>query len=217
MNILCYGDSNTYGYDPRTGLRYPEDVRWTGLLQQMLRGEYRLIEEGCNGRTTAFTPRDEEWKDGRSYLKACLNSHKPLDLVILMLGSNDLKREFQASPEDIARGIREMLDTIRTFMPEKQGYCPDVLLIAPPRVEPGITQSAFSDRFDVDAVSRSEALASLYKEEAARFAKAGQARALFLNAAEHITASPVDSLHLDPSAHQTLAAEIHKSIQPFLK
>lgn len=89
--ILCYGDSNTYGYNPVNGLRYPKDVRWTGVLQKMLGEEYEVIEEGCNGRTTVFEDAKEPWKAGLGYLRPCLNTHKPIDFVIMMLGSNDLK------------------------------------------------------------------------------------------------------------------------------
>ena len=75
--ILCYGDSNTYGYDPSTGFRYPADVRWTGVLKRLLGPDYTLIEEGCNGRTTVFDDPLEGWKNGLDYLKPCLNSHHP--------------------------------------------------------------------------------------------------------------------------------------------
>ena len=85
--ILCYGDSNTYGYNPVNGLRYPKDVRWTGVLQKMLGEEYEVIEEGCNGRTTVFEDTKEPWKAGLGYLRPCLNTHKPIDFVIMMLGS----------------------------------------------------------------------------------------------------------------------------------
>ena len=95
--ILCYGDSNTYGYDPSNGFRYPKNVRWTGVLADLLGPEFTVIEEGCNGRTTVFDDPLEGWKNGLDYLKPCLNSHKPIDLVILMLGSNDLKDIFHAS------------------------------------------------------------------------------------------------------------------------
>ena len=100
--ILCYGDSNTWGYNPVNGLRYPEDVRWTGRLQKLLGPSYRVIEEGCNGRTTVYADPEEGWKCGLTYLCPCLNSHKPIDVVILMLGSNDLKRIFHASAQEIA-------------------------------------------------------------------------------------------------------------------
>ena len=62
--ILCYGDSNTYGYNPVTGGRWPEDIRWTGRLQQLLGDEYKVIEEGCNGRTTMYKAPGEGWKSG---------------------------------------------------------------------------------------------------------------------------------------------------------
>ena len=104
--ILCYGDSNTYGYNPVNGLRYPKDVRWTGVLQKMLGEEYEVIEEGCNGRTTVFEDAKEPWKAGLGYLRPCLNTHKPIDFVIMMLGSNDLKRMFHASAQEIADGRR---------------------------------------------------------------------------------------------------------------
>ena len=101
--ILCYGDSNTYGYNPANGLRYPKSVRWTGRLQELLGNNYMIIEEGCNGRTTIFDDPIDGWKNGLNYLKPCLNSHKPVDIVILMLGSNDLKQTFHASAEEIAK------------------------------------------------------------------------------------------------------------------
>ncbi len=92
--ILCYGDSNTYGYVPETGMRYPRDIRYPGRLQNLFGEEYTVIEEGCNGRTTIHDDPIDGWKNGLDYLKPCLNSHKPIDIVILMLGSNDLKITF---------------------------------------------------------------------------------------------------------------------------
>ena len=104
--ILCYGDSNTYGYNPVNGLRYPKDVRWTGVLQKLLGEQYAVIEEGCNGRTTVFEDIAEPWKAGLGYLKPCLNTHKPIDFVIMMLGSNDLKRMFHATAKEIADTLK---------------------------------------------------------------------------------------------------------------
>ena len=90
-NILCYGDSNTWGYIPVKCERYPFDVRWTGVLQQELGAEYRIIEEGLNARTTAYEDPWSYWRNGKDYLPACLISQKPLDLLIISLGTNDLK------------------------------------------------------------------------------------------------------------------------------
>ena len=118
--ILCYGDSNTYGYNPVNGLRYPKDVRWTGVLQKLLGEQYAVIEEGCNGRTTVFEDIAEPWKAGLGYLKPCLNTHKPIDFVIMMLGSNDLKRMFHASAKEIADGAEQLVSIIKEFTKEKQ-------------------------------------------------------------------------------------------------
>ena len=89
-NILCYGDSNTFGFTLHGG-RHPYDVRWTGRLQLALGPAYRVIEEGCGGRTTVFEDPIDLGRNGRTSLPVCLASHNPLDLVILMLGTNDLR------------------------------------------------------------------------------------------------------------------------------
>ena len=86
--ILCYGDSNTWGLNPETLTRYAPDVRWPGILKQELGSDYAIIEEGLSGRTTVWDDPLEGYKNGKTYLSPCLNSHKPLDLVIIMLGTN---------------------------------------------------------------------------------------------------------------------------------
>ena len=197
--VLCYGDSNTYGYDPRTGLRYPENIRWTGLLAKELGPDYNVIEEGCNGRTTVYDDPVEGWKNGLDYLKPCLNSHKPLDIVILMLGSNDLKETFHASPEDIANGAGVLVQTIREFTLEKQGFVPVIILVSPPEIGRGIKESAFYGAFFENAVERSKRLGMYYKRVAEIYG------CVFVDAAELVKPSDVDSLHLDPEAHEVLA------------
>ena len=198
-------------------MRYPEEVRWPCRLRVLLDADgsgedYRVIEEGCNGRTASVTPPDEEWKDGRPYLKACLNSHKPIDWVVLMLGSNDLKAAFHASPEQIVSGIRGMLQVIAEFLEEKQGFVPKVLLISPPLVGAGISSSVFADRFDDSAIPKSEKLGALYKAEAEAFAKAGM-HCAFLDSSQIIDPSEADSLHLMPEAHETLARAVAEVIK----
>jgi lysophospholipase L1-like esterase len=205
--ILCYGDSNTHGFNPENGERYPIDVRWTGRLQALLGPEYHVIEEGCNGRTTVFEDPQEGWKNGMSYLRPCLNSHKPIDLVILMLGSNDLKDVFHASAEEIAEGAAALVDVIREFTEEKQGFAPQILLMAPPEIGEGITSSPFRDRFREDAITRSREFPKYYKKVAEEH------QCLFLNTAEYIRPSEVDSLHLSPESHAKLAEEVYRILQ----
>ena len=162
--ILCYGDSNTYGYNPVNGLRYPKDVRWTGVLQKLLGEQYAVIEEGCNGRTTVFEDIAEPWKAGLGYLKPCLNTHKPIDFVIMMLGSNDLKRMFHASAKEIADGAEQLVSIIKEFTKEKQGFMPKVILVSPPEIGADIATSEFARSFDEDAIERSKELPVFYEK-----------------------------------------------------
>ena len=201
--VLCYGDSNTYGFDPRTGLRYPEGVRWPSVLAGLLGPDYRVIEEGCNGRTTVFDDPLEGWKNGLDYLKPCLNSHKPVDIVILMLGSNDLKETFHATAEQIADGAGVLVRTIRVFTEEKQGFIPEIILVSPPEIGEGIRHSAFYGAFLENAIERSKQFPEAYRQ----IAEANHC--VFFDAASCVRPSAFDSLHLDPDAHRILAERLY--------
>lgn len=204
--VLCYGDSNTYGYNPSNGLRYPEDVRWTGRLQLLLGEDYRIIEEGCNGRTTVFDDPLEGWKNGMGYLRPCLNSHKPVDIVILMLGSNDLKETFHASAEQIADGAAALVKVIQSFTREKQEYEPQIILVSPPQIGAGIRYSPFYGSFLENAIVRSGEFPQWYRKAAEEHG------CIFFDAARYIRASEEDSLHLAPKAHARLAEELYKVV-----
>ena len=208
-NILCYGDSNTYGYIPETGLRYPKNVRWTGVLQNLLGKNFNVIEEGCNGRTTIFDDPIEGWKNGRDYLKPCLNSHKPIDYIIMMLGSNDLKDTFHASAMDIAAGAGVLIKDIIDFTEVKQGYVPNIILVAPPEIGEGIAASPFYGRFYEDAIERSKEFPKFYKKIAEKYG------CIFVDAASHIKPSAIDSLHISPEGHRKLAEVFYEVIKSF--
>ena len=205
--ILCYGDSNTYGYDPSTGFRYPADVRWTGVLKGLLGPDYVLIEEGCNGRTTVFDDPLEGWKNGLDYLKPCLNSHKPVDIVVMMLGSNDLKDCFGASAAEIADGAGVLVQTIQEFTQIKQGYVPVIVLVSPPLIGPEIENSPFSYAFDDTAIERSRRFAEEYKRVADKYG------CVFFDAAPVAPPSRLDSLHLMPEAHKSLGEALARVIR----
>lgn len=207
INILCYGDSNTYGFNPSDGFRYPEGVRWTSRLQKLLGEDYRVVEEGCNGRTTVFDDPIEGWKNGKGYLRPCLNSHKPVDIVILMLGSNDLKETFHATPEQIAEGAGQLVQVIREFTAEKQGFIPKIILVSPPEIGEGIRSSAFYGSFLENAIDRSREFPGWYRRVAERYG------CIFFDAAAHVRASEVDSLHLSPEAHRILSEKLCEEIR----
>ena len=205
--ILCYGDSNTFGYDPVTGERYPSKVRWTGRLQEQLGQDYCVVEEACNGRTACYTDPKEEWKNGMYYLKPCLNSQKPLDAVIIMLGTNDLKTMFHASVKEIAAGVGHLVDTVFEFTEEKQGFKPVVILVSPPAIGTGIIASSFKGSFDSSAAAHSLEFSGYYRSIAK------EKGCFFLDAAAIISPSEEDSLHLMPEAHAALADELEKIVR----
>ena len=111
--ILCYGDSNTWGYNPRTQDRFPIAERWTGVLAHKLGAEFRVVEEGLNGRTTVWDDPIEGYKNGKEYLIPCLESHRPIDLVVIMLGTNDLKKRFSVSAYDIAQSVGVLVEIVQ--------------------------------------------------------------------------------------------------------
>lgn len=205
-SILCYGDSNTYGFNPVNTFRYPKNIRWTGCLQEMLGEEYLVIEEGCNGRTTVFEDPIDPWKTGLAYLKPCLNTHKPVDIVVMMLGTNDLKSKFHASAETIAKGAERLVQEIYDFADSKQAFRPEIILVSPPVIGKCMEQSPYGDEFDETALTRSMDFEKWYREVAKRN------DCVFFNAADYVTSCDVDSLHLMPEEHKKLAQALSRFI-----
>ena len=201
--ILCYGDSNTWGADPETGERFAEDVRWPGILRSRLGEGYRVVEEGLNGRTTVREdPIEGAHKDGRAYLTPCLETHAPLDLVVLMLGTNDLKERFGASASDIAQGAASLADIIRRSGCGPGGGAPEVLLVSPPPVG---ELTDYVEMFE-GAGEKSVKFAGYYEQ----FAE--QQGCHFLDASGVISSSDVDGIHLEAAEHRKLGEAVAESI-----
>jgi lysophospholipase L1-like esterase len=208
--ILCYGDSNTWGWDPKTAGRYPSNVRWPGVMAAALGPGFEILEEGLNGRTTVFDDPTNDGRNGRPYLVPCLESHRPLDLVIVFLGVNDLKARFGLSPVDIADGASVLVKIIQASDagPVTEGGMPPppVLLIAPP---PTGRLTDFAELF-TGATEKSRGLGAAY----ARVAR--ERSCAFLDAGEHIASSDVDGIHFDPGAHAKLGAVVAAKVLEIL-
>lgn len=205
--VLCFSDSNTWGYDPATQQRLPADVRWPGVAAQALGADVRFIEEGLNGRTTVWDDPLFEGRNGRTYLLPCLQSHQPLDLVVLMLGTNDLKQRFSATALDVARGAGVLLEIARRSGSGRGGASPPLLLVAPPPFAPlqGLSAETFGD-----AEPRSRALAGHY----ARIA--GELGAAFFDAGQATACSPIDGIHLDAGGHDRLGSALAVQIRELI-
>ncbi len=198
--ILCFGDSNTWG-DPPGGMgRFPWDVRWPGVLQSALGTGFRIIEEGLPGRTTCFDDPFSPQRNGLIYLPVSFETHHPLDLLIIMLGTNDLKANFNLSAFDIARGASRLLLAAKSFRPE----IAHVLLVSPPHVM-NTDDLDISQQFP-DGVEKSRALAVHYR----RFAELNNCH--FFDASSVARTSPVDGIHMDAQNHSLLGQGLAREI-----
>jgi lysophospholipase L1-like esterase len=204
--ILCYGDSNTWGFNPATKERYGRDIRWPGVFRNALGEGYLVIEEGLNGRTTVWDDPIEEYRNGKEYLPPCLITHKPLDLVVIMLGTNDLKRRFSLSAYDIARGAGVLVEIIQRSDTGLNDQAPKVLLLAPP---PVAKLTEFVDMFEGSEV-KSQKLGHYYRQIAEELG------CEFFDTSEVIVSSDVDGIHLDPEEHRKLGEAVALRVKEIL-
>ena len=189
--VLCFGDSNTWGYSPLDGSRYSHDVRWTGVLQNSLGDGFRVIEEGLNGRTNATNEEERPIRSGLDVLPILLESHRPLDLVVIMLGTNDLKHDFDLSAEQIADGARQVCRCVIDC--EYLMDPPQILLISPTHVE---LMTEEEQGLFIGAIEKSRELARHYQMVAEDLG------IHFLDASKIVARTDLDGVHWDASQHK---------------
>ena len=206
-NILCFGDSNTWGYSPVDGTRYPLDIRWTGVLQKSLGADYRVIEEGLNGRTTFINEDERPLRSGSDALPILLESHRPLDFVIIMLGTNDLKVEFNLSVEEIAQGAKTLCEMVLNseYLADN---IPQILLVSPTHI--GSTIMPDQEEFFNQAREKSYRFAEHYEKAVAEIG------VHFLDAANIVESSKVDGVHWDVDQHVKFGKELANLIRQLI-
>ena len=193
MKILCFGDSNTFGFNPYNFSRYSENERWTGILKKLCGKNLEIVEAGCNNRTALSDNPAGKIYTGYKILPEYLNN---IDYVILQLGINDLQTQYNVQLEEFKKGITDIV--------KSTGKVP-VLLICPVVLNKNILNSKmFSKLFDKNSIEKSKILPSIYKEIAIKT----NCKLLDLNKITKI--SDIDGLHHTPEQHQIIAQEIHK-------
>ncbi len=219
--ILCYGDSNTWGNiagsrnkELMLAKRFDRNIRWTGVLQKILGENFYVIEAGLNGRTTSFdeTKVVRPSRNGLATLPVILEMHYPLDLVIIMLGTNDARidQDYHGTPEQSAQAIKKMVRFIKQSHLGQNFTSPEILVIAPPPVEK-IDSTDFNLFFDDHSIAKTNALSLHYAK------LAEEEHCAFLNAGEIVTRGAVDGIHFDENNHRVLANAIAFKIKTIFK
>ena len=207
-NILCFGDSNTWGYDPETQTRFSKNIRWTGVLQQLLGTNFNVIEEGLNGRTTNVNEKEEHdlgysraYRSAMDLLSILIETNSPLDLIVVMLGTNDLKTNFNQSADMIAKNMRLVCESIisNDYFQSKS-----IILVAPTHINENSPN--LLDSF-VGTTSASKSFSNSYKKIS------DDLGLFFLDASESVKTNEIDGLHWDAIQHSDFANSLFNKIK----
>lgn len=208
MRILCIGDSNTWGYNPENGWRH--ENRWTKVLGELM-PEHEIVEEGMNGRTLLSVDSFMQERCGITGLKILLMSHKPVDYVVVMLGTNELKTSFECSAEYVAKGIEEFIKVIEDETLWDRFNVPRLLVVSPVLIrEELITYGDVFGGFDKKSVRESQRMAGMIEGVCKKY------DVNFMDAAEYAEASLVDNIHMDEENHGKLAIAMHEKLQKMM-
>ncbi len=208
--IVAFGDSVSWGCVPdsvnlKTMIfkRFDRGIRWVGVLQSELGRNYHVIEEALNGRTTVFDDPLLPGRNGQTYLLPCLLSHYPLDLVIIMLGTNDLKPHLGLQAAPIAKGMRNLIKDVKNSGCGFNGVIPEILVICPPSIVEG--RGLLANSF-IGSQAIAEELAENYKQVAQL------EDCHFFNAGDFVAVSEADGIHLDAESNKILGKAVTKKV-----
>ena len=207
--ILCYGDSNTWGYDARTCMRLLEHERWDSILQDKLGSDYRVYEEGYNGRTTVYDDPLDYGRNGIEFIEVAMKTHDPIDVLVIMLGTNDLKDMFGVSALLMADGMRRFVTKCQDLISHSLVPECKILLINPAHptaAADGTYWYGMSENSVPKAAEFGIRLKALAEELGCDF----------LDADSLVKVSPVDGLHLPPESHKVLADAVYNKIKEMI-
>lgn len=201
--IVCFGDSNTFGFNPQNGSRYSATQRWSGILKEKLKNHFNVIEAGCNNRTCYSVNQESEELTGFKSLPKYINEQTKY--LILAVGLNDLQKFYTSSNDEIQNGITNLINISKNINPEIE-----IIIFAPSRINKNILNSYFSLLFNKDAIEKSIIMNKIYKE----VAKENDYFCLDLD--EIVNTSEIDGLHYLEADHEKIAETIFDRYFKFL-
>lgn len=193
--ILCFGDSNTYGYIPNNGARYDKNTRWTGVLSLLSHGKFEIIEDGCNNRTAFAANPAGKIFTGYEILPELLTDD--FDVVVLAIGINDTQFLYNLSSIEIASGVEKLINIVKVKSPQAK-----ILLVAPSILTDDVLNGNFACLFDRTSIEKSRQLPLLYQ----KIAEKQNIKFLDLNSVAKT--SSLDGLHYAPEQHLKIAQAI---------
>lgn len=203
--ILCFGDSNTYGFVPQSGLRYDINTRWTGILQTLCNNEFEITEVGCNNRTAFIDNPAGINQTGYKILPEYLKTNF-FDIIILAIGINDLQRFFNPTLNEFEQGMEKLIQITKNLSPKSK-----IILICPSKLNlAGINNGIFSYQFDKISVEKSGKLSPIYKSLAEKY------KCHFIDLNNIVEVSPLDGLHFSPKSHKTIAENLYKNLKQII-
>lgn len=200
--VLCFGDSNTYGFVPEKCTRYDKNTRWTGVLQALCGSDFSIIEGGCNNRTAFVDNPAGAEQTGYKILPEYFTKDY-FDIVVLAIGINDLQLFFRPTLEEFEQGIEKLIKITKDLSPNAK-----IILVCPSKLDlAGIKSGVFSFQFDEISVEKSYHLPQIYKKLAEKYA----CELVDLN--EIVKVSPLDGLHFSAESHKTIAENLYKNLK----
>ncbi len=198
--ILCFGDSNVWGRIPQ-GERYLPQVRWTGVLQNILGNNYEIIEEGLSGRITNIDDPDRPGRNAKDYLIPCLATHQPLNFLVLLIGTGDFKTNFHRTPEDIFSGYLELYD-----LALKESENITIIPICPPIVKDQVNDEYIQSRYK-NTTEKFEIFRQLFRKYFENL------KVPYIDVNDFGESNSVDGRHMDVNTHKLLGERIAEMIK----
>ncbi len=201
INILCYGDSNTYGFNPENGTRFDANTRWTGVLGKLLGSSFSVIEAGMNNRTGFFDNPDGIAQSGAKHLPECLKNCDKIDICVLGLGANDLQFIFDINEDVVEKGLKRLISHIKEYSKEAE-----IILVTPPILFKNLLDGYFACQFDEKSIENSKKIKPIYKKVAEN------ENCNLIEIDKFVTPSESDGLHFSAESHKIIGKVIAEKI-----